>query len=129
MQLEEERLELVGQIRRRRERHDGALGRTLESAHPGTGRSCRRVSFLDCFHCGNCVVTTAHLPAITALTSTLSTRRTELDEQTWWTRYGPTWTAIHHDIYPKFTAAQLDSARDEAPECLLELAEDPWEHP
>ncbi|WP_032392093.1 hypothetical protein [Rhodococcoides fascians] len=99
------------------------------SAHPVTSRACRRVSFLDCFHCGNCVVTTAHLPAITALTSTLSTRRTELDEQTWWTRYGPTWTAIHHDIYPKFTAAQLDSARDEAPECLLELAEDPWEHP
>ncbi|WP_141215062.1 hypothetical protein [Rhodococcus sp. 06-1460-1B] len=99
------------------------------SAHPVTGRACRRVSFLDCFHCGNCVVTTAHLPAITALTSTLSTRRTELDEQTWWTRYGPTWTAIHHDIYPKFTAAQLDSAKTEAPECLLELAEDPWEHP
>lgn len=30
---------------------------------------------------------------------------------------------------PEFTAAQLDSAKDEAPECLLELAEDPWEHP
>lgn len=99
------------------------------SAHPVTGRACRRVSFLDCFHCGNCVVTTAHLPAITTLTATIARRRTELDEPTWWTRYGPTWTAIHHDIYPKFTATQIATAAAEAPECLLELAEDPWEHP
>lgn len=98
-------------------------------AHPVTGRRCRRVSFLDCFHCGNCVITTAHLPAITTLITTLARRRTELDENTWWTRYGPTWTAIHHDVFPKFTADQLDSAAAAAPECLLKLAEDPWEHP
>lgn len=111
-------------------REEGAWTACTDSAaHPATGRACARVSFLDCFHCGNCVVTAAHLPAITALAATLATRRTQVDEPTWWLRYGPTWTAIHHDIYPKFTAAQLETATANAPECLLELAEDPWEHP
>jgi hypothetical protein len=48
----------------------------------------------------------------------------------WWRRYGPVWAAIRGDVLPKFTPAELSSASATKPaEALLELAEDPWEHP
>lgn len=103
---------------------------TDPESHPATGRPCRSVSYLDCFHCGNCLITTGHLPAIMALTEELAERRTRLGEHDWWQRYGPVWAAIRRDILPKFTPAQLDCAATTKPgDALLELAEDPWEHP
>jgi hypothetical protein len=103
---------------------------TDPQTHPATGRPCRRVSYLDCFHCGNCLITRTHLPAILALVNDLADRRTRLDETEWWQRYGPVWAAIRQDILPKFTPAELQAARITPPvEALLELAEDPWEHP
>jgi hypothetical protein len=88
------------------------------------------VSFLDCFHCGNCLITRSHLPAILALLDDLAGRRVQLGETDWWTRYGPAWAAIRRDVLPKFTPAELVAAREATPaEALLELAEDPWEHP
>jgi hypothetical protein len=98
--------------------------------HPATGRPCRRVSYLDCFHCGNCLITREHLPAILALLDELSRRRGQLGEVDWWRRYGPVWAAIRRDVLPKFTPAELSSASATKPaDALLELAEDPWEHP
>ncbi|WP_189160687.1 hypothetical protein [Lentzea pudingi] len=98
--------------------------------HPATGRPCRRVSFLDCFHCGNCLVTPDHLPAILALLDVLSDRRAELGQADWWARYGPAWAAIRHDVLPRFTPAQLQAAAAARPaDALLDLAENPWERP
>lgn len=34
--------------------------------HPQTGRRCS-ASFLDCFHCGNCLITSDHLPRLLSL--------------------------------------------------------------
>ncbi len=99
-------------------------------SHPATQKPCQRVSFLDCFHCGNCVITSAHLPAIVALQQTLDQRRTVEGTDRWWARYGPTWAAIRHHVLPKFTPAEVERARHEpAPDVLLDLTEDPWEHP
>jgi hypothetical protein len=99
-------------------------------AHPATGRPCRRMSYLDCFHCGNCLITRAHLPAILALVDELSRRRGQLGEADWWRRYGPIWAAIRGEVLPKFTPAELRAAGASKPaEALLELAEDPWEQP
>ncbi|MFD3458262.1 hypothetical protein ACFWVM_00965 [Nocardia fluminea] len=111
--------------------HEGAWSACADpDAHPGTGRPCRTVSYLDCFHCGNCLITTKHLPAILALADDLADRRAQLDEQQWWKRYGPVWAAVRLDILPKFTPAQRASAAAAKPaDALLELAEDPWEHP
>ncbi|MFE0023322.1 hypothetical protein [Amycolatopsis sp. NPDC059021] len=97
---------------------------------PTTGRACQPLSFLDCFHCGNCVITEAHLPALAGLMTAFSRRRSELSEQDWWSRYGPAWAAIQHEVYPKFTPAQLEHARQAAPpDALLDLVEAPWERP
>lgn len=99
------------------------------SRHPATGRPCR-ATLLDCFHCGNCVVTAGHLPRLLALLDALDQRRQHLPEDQWWSRYGPSWAALRHDILPKFTPAQVSQARFEpGPDALLDLVEDPWEHP
>lgn len=99
-------------------------------SHPATQKPCRRVSFLDCFHCGNCLISSAHLPAILALQQALDKRRTLEGTDRWWARYGPTWAAIRHHVLPKFTPAEVERARREpTPDVLLDLAEDPWEHP
>jgi len=90
------------------------------------------VSFLDCFHCGNCVITRNHLPAILALNDALAARRTQLGESEWWTRYGAVWAAIRREVLPKFTPDELAAAAgtaDQSAGALLELAEDPWERP
>ena len=43
--------------------------------HPVTEKACR-ASFLDCFHCGNCLVTAQHLPRLLSLLDALSDRPT-----------------------------------------------------
>lgn len=114
-----------------RARHDGAWTACTDPAvHPVTEKPCRRVSFLDCFNCGNCLITAAHLPAILALLDTLAQRRTRLSENDWWMRYGPAWAAIRRDVLPRFTPAELTAAEAVKPSTpLLELAENPWERP
>jgi hypothetical protein len=48
----------------------------------------------------------------------------------WWTRYGPAWVAIRHDILAKFTPAEVQQAQADKPhDALLDLAENPWELP
>ena len=98
-------------------------------AHPITGQRCE-VSFLDCFHCGNCLVTTEHLPRLLGLVQALTIRRTQLGEADWWARYGATWVAIGHDVLGKFTPAQLAVAgTDRQADAWLDLIENPWERP
>ncbi|MFI5591200.1 hypothetical protein ACIA5G_39540 [Amycolatopsis sp. NPDC051758] len=103
---------------------------TDPQSHPSTGTACRRVSALDCFHCANCVITPAHLPAILALRGALDQRRAIESTDRWWTRYGPAWAAIQHHVLPKFTPAEVEHAHAGAvPATWLDLVEDPWEHP
>jgi hypothetical protein len=102
---------------------------TGHDQHPTTGRSCR-ASFLDCFHCSNCLVTRDHLPRLLGLLDALHLRRQQLAENTWWTRYGPTWAAIRQDILSKFSPAELQAAAADKPtDALLDLVEHPWEKP
>lgn len=96
-------------------------------SHPSTGRDCR-ASFLDCFHCGNCVVTPDHLPGLLGLLDALATRRQELSEADWWKKYGSTWAAIHHDVLAKFSRSEISAAARRKPtDTLLDLVETPWE--
>ena len=89
-----------------------------------------QVTFLDCFHCGNCLVTRDHLPRLLALLDALAQRRRELPEEAWWPRYGPAWVAIRQDILAKFTPAELQQAQARKPhDALLDLIENPWELP
>jgi hypothetical protein len=98
-------------------------------AHPATGKPCQ-ASFLDCFHCGNCVITKDHLPGLVALDGALASRRQQLAESEWWQRYGPAWAAIRHDILPRFTPAQIAQAKAAGPhDALLDLVENRWEAP
>jgi hypothetical protein len=97
--------------------------------HPATGRPCR-FSFLDCFHCGNCVVIQEHLPPLLSLLDALEARRAHLSEEQWWARYGPTWAAIRYDVLCRFTAEELAAAAAVKPsDALLDLVEPTWEHP
>jgi hypothetical protein len=97
--------------------------------HPDTGKPCR-ASFLDCFHCGNCLVSAKHLPRLLALLDALSVRRQQLSEHDWWHRYGPVWAAIQHDILAKFTPAEIELASATKPtDALLDLVEHPWQQP
>ncbi|MCX5107029.1 hypothetical protein OOK13_00185 [Streptomyces sp. NBC_00378] len=97
--------------------------------HPLTQQPCQ-VTFLDCFHCGNCLVTRDHLPRLLGLLDALAQRRRELSDEVWWQRYGPAWVAIRQNILVKFTPAELQQARTEQPhDALLDLVENPWELP
>ncbi|WP_378741277.1 hypothetical protein [Nocardia brasiliensis] len=99
------------------------------ASHPATGKSCR-ATFLDCFHCGNAIVTPEHLPRLLALLEALDSRRAVVSEAQWWARYGPAWAAIRHDILAKFSVTELDHARRQpGVDALLDLVEAPWEHP
>jgi hypothetical protein len=116
----------------------GSLGDDRETAwasckeperHPETDKPCR-ASFLDCFHCGNCIITPAHLPRLVALFSTLIERRRIVGEVEWWTRYGAVWVALKDDVFPRFTSAQMEAARaDMSQDSMLDLVELPWEKP
>jgi hypothetical protein len=97
------------------------------SSHPVTARPCR-ASFLDCFHCGNCMITRDHLPRLLALQTALNDRRQQLPETEWWARYGPAWAAIQHDVLPRFTPAEVERAQQiPHADALLDLVENPWE--
>lgn len=97
------------------------------TSHPATGRPCR-ASFLDCFHCGNCMITGEHLPRLLALSDALEARRRHLPEAEWWDRYGPAWAAIGRDVLPRFTPAEISQARQQpSPDPLLDLVDEPWE--
>lgn len=97
--------------------------------HPLTGRRCT-VSFLDCFHCGNCVVTPDHLPRLLSLLDALEDRRTKLSDADWWKRYGSVWAAIRRDILPKFSESEVAAAHRQRPgNSLLDLVEPGWERP
>ncbi|MEH0934445.1 hypothetical protein [Micromonospora psammae] len=99
------------------------------SSHPATGRACRS-SFLDCFHCGNCLIDSSHLPRLLALLIALEERRQQMTEEQWWARYGPAWAAIRSDVLPRFTPAEVARARlAQVPDALLDLVDEPWEHP
>jgi hypothetical protein len=107
----------------------GWTGCTDHSHHPATGRPCE-VTFLDCFHCGNCLVTRDRLPGLLSLLDALGQRRCELTEDAWWGRYGAAWVAIREDILAKFTPAELEQAQARKPaDALLDLIENPWELP
>lgn len=97
--------------------------------HPLTGRRCG-VSFLDCFSCSNALVTGAHLPRLLGLLDALDDRRHRMPMADWWTRYGPTWAAIRHEVLPKFSEAEVAAAEQaKSPDVLLDRVEPPWERP
>lgn len=97
--------------------------------HPATGKGCR-ASFLDCFHCGNCLITCKDLPGLLGLLDALAARRQQLSEQDWWDRYGRTWAAIRNDVLVKFSPAEIEQATTIKPDdALLDLIENPWEQP
>ena len=97
--------------------------------HPLTGRRCA-ASFLDCFHCGNCVVTDDHLPRLLSLLDGLEIRRQQMSEDAWWTRYGSSWAAIRYEVLPKFTEAEVDRAAQTKPnDSFLDLVEPRWDQP
>jgi hypothetical protein len=97
--------------------------------HPATGRACQ-ASFLDCFHCGNCLINQGHLPRLLALLAALEQRRQQMTEEQWWIRYGPAWVAIRTDVLPRFTPAEVAHARrTPVPPALLDLVDEPWERP
>ncbi|MFD4578149.1 hypothetical protein ACFWNK_38375, partial [Streptomyces sp. NPDC058417] len=95
--------------------------------NPETQEPCGD-SFLDCFHCGNCLVTRTHLPRLLGLLDTLGTLRQRMSEIDWWERYGPAWVAIRRDILTKFSPAEVAKERKNLlPDALLDLVEAPWE--
>ncbi|MDF9815947.1 hypothetical protein [Streptomyces sp. SPB162] len=95
--------------------------------HPVTEAPCQ-VTFLDCFHCGNCLITRDHLPHLLGLLDALVARRRHLSVDDWWKRYGPAWAAIRRDILAKFTPAEVKkAAAAKATDDLLDLTENPWE--
>ncbi len=97
--------------------------------HPGTGRRCT-ASFLDCFHCGNCVITDEHLPRLLSLLDALEQRRQHMTNDAWWERYGATWAAIRREVLPTFSEAEVDQAAQHKPDdSLLDLVEPTWEQP
>lgn len=97
--------------------------------HPVSGRRCE-VSFLDCFHCGNCLITTSHLPRLLGLLDALNQRKQQMGEEDWWRRYGPAWAAIRHDVLTRFSPGEVAAAERHNPaDTLLELVENPWEQP
>lgn len=97
--------------------------------HPLTGRRCTQ-SFLNCFHCANAVISNEHLPKIVALLDALERRRDFMDGAMWWSRYGPTWTAIRYDVLPKFTEGEVEHALTSfVTDSTLDLVEPSWEIP
>lgn len=104
-------------------------GCTDHDHHPATGTRCR-ASFLDCFHCGNCLITRDHLPRQLGLLDALAARRHQMSEQDWWGRYGAVWAAIRRDVLVKFSPAEIKQAQAIKPDdALLDLVENPWESP
>ena len=90
---------------------------------PGHEGPCT-ASLLDCFHCGNCVITLDHLPSLLGLLDSLEQRRQEIPLPAWWRRYGPAWAAIRHEVLPEFSPAEITVAEAVKPhDTLLDLVE------
>ncbi|MEU4949835.1 hypothetical protein [Streptomyces lavendulae] len=107
----------------------GWTGCTDHDHHPLTGEECR-ITFLDCFHCGNCLITRTHLPRLLELLDALNSRRRVLSDDDWWERYGAAWAAIRRDILTKFTPEERAAAEQEkTADTILELVENPWDQP
>lgn len=97
--------------------------------HPLTGRKCS-ASFLDCFNCGNCVITDDHLPGLLSLLDALELRRTRMSDDAWWAQYGSSWAAIRFEVLPKFSEAEVQRADQAKPgDSLLDIVEPRWEQP
>lgn len=97
--------------------------------HPLTQKRCAS-SFLDCFHCGNCVVTDDHLPSLLGLLDAFESLRSSLSEESWWRKYGPAWAAIRYEVLPKFTESEVREAETVKPvDSLLDLVEPFWDRP
>ncbi|OBI78239.1 hypothetical protein A5664_18030 [Mycolicibacterium fortuitum] len=130
--LEEEGIETASAQRITAGEHDTAWTACADpNQHPTSGKPCRTPSVLDCFHCGNCVVTRDHLPRLLALLDAMQQRRALISEELWWRRYGPSWVAIRRDIIDgrHFTAAEIEQARTLQPDdAMLDLVENPWEN-
>lgn len=76
------------------------------------------VSFLTCLRCPNALIAERHLSKLFALLNWL---QDELDARTvedWIGQHGITWLIITRLILPKFTPAQQERARQEAPDAL-----------
>ena len=102
---------------------------TGRDASPWNEGTCR-ASFLDCFHCGNALITRTHLPRLLSLAEALEQRREQMNTDAWWRRYGPAWAAIRHHVLPEFSAAEVQAAAAARPaDSLLDLAEGPREEP
>ena len=102
---------------------------TGRDASPWNEGTCR-ASFLDCFHCGNALITRTHLPRLLSLAEALEQRREQMNTDAWWRRYGPAWEAIRHHVLPEFSAAEVQAAAAARPaDSLLDLAEGPREEP
>jgi hypothetical protein len=79
---------------------------------------------LDCFHCGNCLITHDHLPALLALLDSMEQRRQQVPLPAWWRRYGPAWAAIRYQVLPEFSPAEITAAEAAKPHgTLLDLVE------
>lgn len=109
---------------------DCAWAACADPASPPVGQGECEVSFLDCFHCANCVVTPGHLPRLLGLLGELGRRRELMDREQWWARYGPTWAALRHDVLARFTPEQVAAAGDQgSDEAGLDLVEAAWTAP
>ncbi|MFK4155741.1 hypothetical protein ACI2LV_27675 [Streptomyces fungicidicus] len=76
------------------------------------------VSFLTCLRCPNALVSEQHLPKLFALLNWLQDELDARSVDDWIGRYGITWLIITRLILPKFTPAQQERARQEAPGAL-----------
>ena len=101
----------------------GWTGCTDPEHRPGHEGPCT-ASFLDCFHCGNCVITHDHLPALLGLLDSMEQRRQEIPLPAWWRRYGSAWAAIRHEVLPEFSPAEITAAETVKPQnTMLDLVE------
>ncbi|MER5358846.1 hypothetical protein [Streptomyces sp. NPDC002785] len=76
------------------------------------------VSFLTCLRCPNALVAERHLPKLFALLNWLQDELDVRSVDDWIGRHGITWLIITRLILPKFTPAQQERARREAPGAL-----------
>ncbi|MFE0778851.1 hypothetical protein [Streptomyces sp. NPDC058861] len=76
------------------------------------------VSFLTCLRCPNALVAEQHLPKLFALLNWLQDELDARSVDDWIGRHGITWLIITRLILPKFTPAQQERARQEAPAAL-----------
>ncbi|MFF5488576.1 hypothetical protein [Streptomyces virginiae] len=76
------------------------------------------VSFLTCLRCPNALVAERHLPKLFALLNWLQDELDARSIEDWIGRHGITWLIITRLILPKFTPAQLEQARHQAPDAL-----------